>query len=231
MDYLSVRGMGKERILVVAKENGSYGLTLSGDKPVYVQTVRSSGPAYRAGIRENDVIIRVNGTSVVGSLHAEVVDMIQGHESVTLSVVDSTNRANGNLGSPISPNNNNLSPRGSQLSLSSSLSSLSIRGNSKERITAPIPANTDVVRQLQNDKIHTVHLMVEQEQRNVDQLRQDLVRHFTRKRQTDLDLATKRLDKLKGKLENLKRQTSMLNSRPNEISKPTLTMLELARPE
>ncbi|XP_059087726.1 uncharacterized protein LOC131884098 isoform X3 [Tigriopus californicus] len=290
MDYLSVRGMGKERILVVAKENGSYGLTLSGDKPVYVQTVRSSGPAYRAGIRENDVIIRVNGTSVVGSLHAEVVDMIQGHESVTLSVVDSTNRANGNLGSPISPNNNNLSPRGSQLSLSSSLSSLSIRGNSKERITAPIPANpsvlkppnsgnlprktsassilrklsfgrsdrdgnsnssgnqeaggkprswserwsfgihstagwhgipepsqsspcqspwlhTDVVRQLQNDKIHTVHLMVEQEQRNVDQLRQDLVRHFTRKRQTDLDLATKRLDKLKGKLENLKRQT------------------------
>lgn len=66
------------RVLLVQKENGSYGLTLSGDKPVFVQTVRLGGPADRAGIRENDVIIRVNGTRVLESLHTEVVNMIQG---------------------------------------------------------------------------------------------------------------------------------------------------------
>ena len=63
---------------MVHKDALGYGLTLSGDKPVFVQTVRPGGAAFRAGIRENDVIIRVNGVRVTESNHNEVVKQIQG---------------------------------------------------------------------------------------------------------------------------------------------------------
>ena len=56
-------------------QNG-YGLTLSGDRPVSVQTVRPGGAADRAGVREKDVIVKVNGAHVTQSTHTEVVDLI-----------------------------------------------------------------------------------------------------------------------------------------------------------
>lgn len=39
----------------------------------------------------------------------------------------------------------------------------------------PAPFQTDAVRALADEKLHTMQLMVEQEQRNVDSLRQDLL--------------------------------------------------------
>ena len=57
-----------------------YGLTLSGDYPVFVQTVKTGGAADRAGVKENDLIIKVNGQPVVtDASHSEVVAMIQGN--------------------------------------------------------------------------------------------------------------------------------------------------------
>ena len=56
-------------------------MTLSGDRPVSVQTVRSGGAADRSGIREKDVIVKVNGTHVTQSTHTEVVDMIAGKQT------------------------------------------------------------------------------------------------------------------------------------------------------
>ncbi len=46
-----------------------YGLTLSGDQPVFVQTVRPGGAAERAGVREGDVILRVDGRRVRISMY------------------------------------------------------------------------------------------------------------------------------------------------------------------
>ncbi len=70
----------RTRTLVVVKDDNtaSFGLTLSGDKPVSVQTVRSGGAADRAGVREKDVIVKVNGEHVTNSTHSEVVDLISG---------------------------------------------------------------------------------------------------------------------------------------------------------
>ena len=66
------------RNLIVHKDHLGYGLTLSGDQPVFVQTVRSGGASERAGIRENDVIINVNGKRVTEASHTDVVELIQG---------------------------------------------------------------------------------------------------------------------------------------------------------
>ena len=53
-------------------------MTLSGDQPVFVQTVRPGGAADRAGVREQDVIVKVNGHRVFEASHTEVVELIQG---------------------------------------------------------------------------------------------------------------------------------------------------------
>ena len=52
--------------------------------------------------------------------------------------------------------------------------------------------------------MHTMQLMVEQERRNVEQLRQDLASSNSTKIQHDLELATKRLVKLEQQLEDFK---------------------------
>ena len=66
------------RNLIVRRDEVGYGLTLSGDQPVFVQTVRGGGAADRAGIQENDCMLRVNGQRVTEASHQEVVGLIQG---------------------------------------------------------------------------------------------------------------------------------------------------------
>ena len=68
----------RTRTLNVTRDDQGFGLTLSGDRPVSVQTVRPGGAAHRAGIREKDVIVKVNGAHVTQSTHTEVVDLIAG---------------------------------------------------------------------------------------------------------------------------------------------------------
>ncbi|CAD5121334.1 DgyrCDS9857 [Dimorphilus gyrociliatus] len=48
------------------RANG-YGLTVTGDKPVFVASVREEGPAYRSGIRKNDRIIKVSHQTLLGT--------------------------------------------------------------------------------------------------------------------------------------------------------------------
>ena len=46
---------------------------------MFVQTVKPGGAADRAGVKENDLILKVNGQAVVtDASHNEVVSMIQG---------------------------------------------------------------------------------------------------------------------------------------------------------
>ena len=68
-------------LTVVRDPSTGYGLTLGGEQPVYVQTVKPGGASDLAGVRENDVIVKVNNRRVVTeATHHEVVNMIQGTE-------------------------------------------------------------------------------------------------------------------------------------------------------
>ena len=77
----------RSRTLIVHKDDSGYGLTLSGDKPCRVQTVRAGGASDKAGVREGDVIIKVNGQQVTESLHSEVVKLIQLGQTREMSIV------------------------------------------------------------------------------------------------------------------------------------------------
>ena len=63
---------------------------------------------------------------------------------------------------------------------------------------------TEAIRALSGEKLHTMQLMVEQERRYVDQLRQDLASSNTTKIQLELEAAVKRLARLEGQLEDFK---------------------------
>ncbi|KAL0104692.1 hypothetical protein PUN28_016378 [Cardiocondyla obscurior] len=46
--------------LVVYKDDAGFGMKVSGDNPVYVQSVKEGGAAARAGLHAGDKIIKVN---------------------------------------------------------------------------------------------------------------------------------------------------------------------------
>lgn len=51
--------------MTIQRDRYGYGLTVSGDNPVYVRSVREGGAAHRAGININDQIIKVKAKSTL----------------------------------------------------------------------------------------------------------------------------------------------------------------------
>nr|CAD2158032.1 unnamed protein product [Meloidogyne enterolobii] len=67
-----------ERCVVVARQSDGFGLTVSGEHPLTVATLKPYGAAQLAGVREGDRILKVNGMLVSCSNFQEVIKMISG---------------------------------------------------------------------------------------------------------------------------------------------------------
>ncbi|XP_062873206.1 rho guanine nucleotide exchange factor 12 isoform X2 [Trichomycterus rosablanca] len=76
-----------QRCLIIQKDENGFGLTVSGDNPVFVQLVKQDGAAMRAGVQTGDRIIKVNGTLVTQSNHVEVVKLIKSGSYAALTVL------------------------------------------------------------------------------------------------------------------------------------------------
>uniref|UniRef100_A0A8C1AYU1 Rho guanine nucleotide exchange factor (GEF) 12a n=1 Tax=Cyprinus carpio carpio TaxID=630221 RepID=A0A8C1AYU1_CYPCA len=76
-----------QRCVIIQKDENGFGLTVSGDNPVFVQLVKQDGAAMRAGVQTGDRIIKVNGTLVTQSNHVEVVKLIKSGSYVALTVL------------------------------------------------------------------------------------------------------------------------------------------------
>ncbi|XP_053547565.1 rho guanine nucleotide exchange factor 12 isoform X2 [Bombina bombina] len=75
-----------QRCVIIQRDENGFGLTVSGDNPVFVQSVKEDGAAMRAGVQTGDRIIKVNGTHVTHSNHLEVVKLIKSGSYVALTV-------------------------------------------------------------------------------------------------------------------------------------------------
>ncbi|XP_029330721.1 rho guanine nucleotide exchange factor 11 isoform X11 [Mus caroli] len=79
-----------QRCVIIQKDQHGFGFTVSGDRIVLVQSVRPGGAAMRAGVKEGDRIIKVNGTMVTNSSHLEVVKLIKSGAYVALTLLGSS---------------------------------------------------------------------------------------------------------------------------------------------
>ncbi|XP_032229131.1 rho guanine nucleotide exchange factor 12 isoform X5 [Nematostella vectensis] len=76
-----------QRCVIIQRDEKGYGLTVTGDNPVYVQSVKDDGAAQRAGVQVGDRIIKVNGTVVTHLNHIEVVNLIKSGSYVALTLL------------------------------------------------------------------------------------------------------------------------------------------------
>ncbi|KAM9245309.1 rho guanine nucleotide exchange factor 11 [Dugong dugon] len=84
-----------QRCVIIQKDQHGFGFTVSGDRIVLVQSVRPGGAAMKAGVKEGDRIIKVNGTMVTNSSHLEVVKLIKSGAYVALTLLGSSPSAFG----------------------------------------------------------------------------------------------------------------------------------------
>lgn len=54
----------EQKNVIIQRDRYGYGLTVSGDNPVFVLSVRDGGAAHRAGIHVNDQIIKVKCSTI-----------------------------------------------------------------------------------------------------------------------------------------------------------------------
>ncbi|XP_029032097.2 rho guanine nucleotide exchange factor 11 isoform X2 [Osmia bicornis bicornis] len=182
--------------LVVYKDEAGYGMKVSGDNPVYVQSVKEGGAAARAGLHAGDKIIKVNGVNVMQSTHTEVVQLIKSSTQVVLTVqqkpvptssavTTATGLQVGVTGGQhqrpvsLSAGSTMVSPSQPATSLHRASTAPASGTPCNARITGPQPVDFEKKRQLETQRVHTFQLMLEKEQSYVDKLRSDLAKAST----------------------------------------------------
>ncbi|PKU37370.1 rho guanine nucleotide exchange factor 12 isoform x1 [Limosa lapponica baueri] len=123
-----------QRCVVIQRDENGFGLTVSGDNPVFVQSVKEDGAAMRAGVQTGDRIIKVNGTLVTHSNHLEVVKLIKSGSYVALTV---QGRPPGSPQIPLADSEVDLAAFGHMSPIMTSPHSPGMSGNA-ERITSPV---------------------------------------------------------------------------------------------
>ncbi|XP_060719215.1 rho guanine nucleotide exchange factor 12 isoform X2 [Tachysurus vachellii] len=131
-----------QRCVIIQKDENGFGLTVSGDNPVFVQLVKEDGAAMRAGVQTGDRIIKVNGTLVTHSNHVEVVKLIKSGSYVALTVLG---RPPGLPQIPLSEGEGDREPLSCLSSPHSPIPSVPERSSSSstspsDRITSSLPA-------------------------------------------------------------------------------------------
>ncbi|XP_040854291.1 Na(+)/H(+) exchange regulatory cofactor NHE-RF3 isoform X3 [Ochotona curzoniae] len=85
----SVDTWRQPRLCYLVKEGNSYGFSLTTVQGQIIKDIDSGSPAEAAGLKNNDLVIAVNGTSVESLDHDSVVEMIKkGGDQTSLLVVD-----------------------------------------------------------------------------------------------------------------------------------------------
>ncbi|XP_044209651.1 rho guanine nucleotide exchange factor 12 isoform X3 [Thunnus albacares] len=182
-----------QRCVIIQKDENGFGLTVSGDNPVFVQLVKEDGAAMRAGVQTGDRIIKVNGTLVTHSNHIEVVKLIKSGSYVALTV----------LGRPPGLAQIPLSEAESEMlgvSISSPNSPAAERPYSpQDRLSSTQPP-WDENSSICNQRVDILQKMLSKEQQELQAMKEEYSRNPSPKLLKDIQEAKKHIPQLQGQL-------------------------------
>ncbi|XP_064863310.1 rho guanine nucleotide exchange factor 12-like isoform X4 [Oncorhynchus nerka] len=193
-----------QRCVIIQKDDNGFGLTVSGDNPVFVQLVKDDGSAMRAGVQTGDRIIKVNGSLVTHSNHVEVVKLIKSGSYVALTVLG---RPPGLAQVPLSEGEG-----GDPGVLSSSLSSPNspgTMGGTGERCSTSTSPQDHIISPLplweENNAVHSqkvdiLQKMLSKQQQDLQAMKEEYSRNPTAKLLKDIQEAKKHIPMLRGQL-------------------------------
>ncbi|XP_021552130.1 rho guanine nucleotide exchange factor 12 isoform X6 [Neomonachus schauinslandi] len=184
-----------QRCVIIQKDDNGFGLTVSGDNPVFVQSVKEDGAAMRAGVQTGDRIIKVNGTLVTHSNHLEVVKLIKSGSYVALTV---QGRPPGSPQIPLAESEVEPSVIGHMSPIMTSPHSPGASGN-MERITSPVlmGEENNVVH---NQKVEILRKMLQKEQERLQLLQEDYNRTPAQRLLKEIQEAKKHIPELQEQL-------------------------------
>uniref|UniRef100_A0A8D0U8G2 Rho guanine nucleotide exchange factor 12 n=1 Tax=Sus scrofa TaxID=9823 RepID=A0A8D0U8G2_PIG len=184
-----------QRCVIIQKDDNGFGLTVSGDNPVFVQSVKEDGAAMRAGVQTGDRIIKVNGTLVTHSNHLEVVKLIKSGSYVALTV---QGRPPGSPQIPLADSEVEPSVIGHMSPIMTSPHSPGTSGN-MERITSPVlmGEENNVVH---NQKVEILRKMLQKEQERLQLLQEDYNRTPAQRLLKEIQEAKKHIPQLQEQL-------------------------------
>uniref|UniRef100_A0A8C6QXX0 Rho guanine nucleotide exchange factor 12 n=1 Tax=Nannospalax galili TaxID=1026970 RepID=A0A8C6QXX0_NANGA len=184
-----------QRCVIIQKDDNGFGLTVSGDNPVFVQSVKEDGAAMRAGVQTGDRIIKVNGTLVTHSNHLEVVKLIRSGSYVALTV---QGRPPGSPQIPLADSEVDPPVIGHMSPIMTSPHSPGASGN-MERITSPVlmGEENNVVH---NQKVEILRKMLQKEQERLQLLQEDYNRTPAQRLLKEIQEAKKHIPQLQEQL-------------------------------
>ncbi|XP_063274058.1 rho guanine nucleotide exchange factor 12 isoform X2 [Prinia subflava] len=184
-----------QRCVVIQRDENGFGLTVSGDNPVFVQSVKEDGAAMRAGVQTGDRIIKVNGTLVTHSNHLEVVKLIKSGSYVALTV---QGRPPGSPQIPLADSDVDLAAFGHMSPIMASPHSPGTSG-SAERITSPVlmGEENNIVH---NQKVEILRKMLQKEQERLQILQEDYSRTPSTRLLKEIQEAKKHIPQLQEQL-------------------------------
>ncbi|KAM4885524.1 rho guanine nucleotide exchange factor 12 isoform 2-T4 [Sylvia borin] len=184
-----------QRCVVIQRDENGFGLTVSGDNPVFVQSVKEDGAAMRAGVQTGDRIIKVNGTLVTHSNHLEVVKLIKSGSYVALTV---QGRPPGSPQIPLADSDVDLAAFGHMSPIMASPHSPGTSGNA-ERITSPVlmGEENNIVH---NQKVEILRKMLQKEQERLQVLQEEYSRTPSTRLLKEIQEAKKHIPQLQEQL-------------------------------
>ncbi|XP_026182629.1 rho guanine nucleotide exchange factor 12 isoform X2 [Mastacembelus armatus] len=182
-----------QRCVIIQKDKNGFGLTVSGDNPVFVQLVKEDGAAMRAGVQTGDRIIKVNGTLVTHSNHIEVVKLIKSGSYVALTVLG---RPPGLAQIPLSEAESEML----DVSISSPNSPAAERPYSpQDRLSSTHPP-WDENSSVSNQKVDMLQKMLSKEQLELQAMKEEYNRNPSPKLLKDIQETKKHIPQLQGQL-------------------------------
>uniref|UniRef100_A0A8D2L047 Rho guanine nucleotide exchange factor 12 n=1 Tax=Varanus komodoensis TaxID=61221 RepID=A0A8D2L047_VARKO len=177
-----------QRCVIIQRDENGFGLTVSGDNPVFVQSVKEDGAAMRAGVQTGDRIIKVRTLGVLGR-----VDRSGSYVALTVQ-----GRPPGSPQIPLADSEVDSAAFGHMSPIMTSPHSPGASGNT-ERITSPVlmGEENNIVH---SQKVEILRKMLQKEQQQLQSLQEDYSRSPSPRLLKEIQDAKKHIPQLQEQL-------------------------------